>query len=1383
MSELSIKSVKTVCPYCGVGCGMVLDTDGQKVLKVTGDKKHPANFGRLCTKGQTSAQVLTNSGRMESAFVRNDRSHQPVKTSIAQAISYTAKRLRDILDQHGPDAISFYVSGQMSIESQYLANKLAKGFVRTNNIESNSRLCMASAGAGYKLSLGSDAPPGSYQDFDHTHLFLVMGSNMADCHPILYLRMMDRVKAGAKLIVVDPRKTTTADKADLYLPIKPGTDIAFLNGILFLLVQSEKIDSSFIAQYTQGWEFFPEFLVDYTPEKVSEITQLSVEQLKRAADLIANAPEFITCWTMGLNQSTHGTWNTNAICNLHLATGKICRLGSGPFSLTGQPNAMGGREMGYMGSGLPGQRSLVSEKDRMFIEDLWSIERGSISTQLGKGTVDLFSRMALGEIKACWIICTNPVASIPNRKMVIEALQKAELVIAQDAFLDTETNYYADVLLPGALWAEAEGVMINSERNITLMQEAVSPPGDALADWEIIVRVAREMGFTEGFNFSSASEIFEEIKKSYNPTTGYDLRGVSYNALRKSPMQWPCADKNWQRNPIRYLNNGINQPLKTLGDGSQPRLQFATENGKAIFYARPHIDPVEMPNAEFPLILNTGRVQHQWHTLTKTGKIPTLNKLNPGTFLEINLQDAVELGIKTKDKVEVRSRRGYAILPAIVTDRIQPGSCFAPIHWNDVYGENLCINAVTSDQIDPISQQPELKIAAVSLKRINLIEEISDLDSAENSDAHDYDYELPAMAFAPIAEETSVALINSFSEKIGVMDFKPPEFNLDEKLYLSGYISGLTASAKLIQAVPALPADAPIRIEYRGWINGLLAGMFSRVLPMGVNAEFTNKPALTLLWASQTGNAENLAGTFAKEFKAQGWAVNFQSMNDYSLEKLAKDKLVIFVTSTFGDGDSPDNGGDFWRQLNSESAPALPLLEFALLALGDSNYDQFCGHGKKLFSRLQALGAKPLIDRVDCDTDFEVPANRWLSKLTEKLSGYSGKKTSSNSEVQQSTISSSKSGFTKANPYASRLIINHRLSGNGSAKDVRQFGFDLADSDIHYEAGDALGIWPKNCPEYVYELEQVLNLNADAPVIIDTHERSLHKALIENFEICKPSNEALKLIAEKSKNKSLRDWLVAEDKTELNQWLYGRQLVDILQELSVKLSLDELVAVLKRIQPRLYSIASSSKQFAKEVHLTVSAVRYTRFRDSKKYRKGVCSTFIADRSDHEPMPIFIQPNKHFHVPEKGDLPLIMVGPGTGVAPFRGFLQERQARGDQGKNWLFFGEQHAATDFYYQEELLQFQKDGVLNELSLAFSRDQTQKIYVQDRMRERGREIWQWLEEGAHFCVCGDATRMAKDVDQALRDIVQQYGNFDEAETANYMRKLNMDKRYLRDVY
>lgn len=1386
MSNSASKSVRSVCPYCGVGCGMVLETDGEKIIKVSGDKHHPANSGRLCTKGQTSAQALVNSGRMESAFVRSQRNRDPVKTPIAQAITTTAQRLREILDKHGPDSLSFYVSGQMSIESQYLINKLAKGFVRTNNIESNSRLCMASAGMGYKLSLGADAPPGSYDDFDHTDLFFVIGANMADCHPILYLRMMDRVKAGAKLIVVDPRRTTTADKAHVYLPIKAGTDLALLNGLLFLLHQAGKTDAEFIANYTQGWEDFPAFLADYSPENVSAITGLPVASIIKAAQLIGEAPEFITCWTMGLNQSTHGTWNTNAICNLHLATGKICRRGSGPFSLTGQPNAMGGREMGYMGPGLPGQRSLLVENEREFIEQFWNLPAGTISTNLGKGTVDMFERMARGDVKACWIICTNPVASVPNRNIVIEGLQRAELVIAQDAFLDTETNRYADILLPAALWAEAQGVMINSERNITLMQQAVNPPGDALADWEIIARVAQEMGFTQGFNFASAAEVFEEIKQSYNPKTGYDLRGVSHARLRENPLQWPCADENSARNPIRYVNNGIHQPLKVNADGSIPVLRFATESGKAIFLARPHVNPAEMPDEEFPMVLNTGRVQHQWHTLTKTGKIATLNKLNPGTFVEINPEDATALGIRNKDKVEIRSRRGHAILPAVVTDRVQPGNCFAPIHWNDIYGEHLCINAVTSDCVDAISRQPELKIAAVSLKRVEVFAQDDDAyaDYVNNGACAPADAPR-GMAFAPLAMEKSMTLIKTFAEKIGVVETVAPQFSAQEKNYLAGFVGGLQASAQLIQAIPALPYDAPISPEYREWVNGLLAGLFSRVLPMGVPASSIDQPALILLWASQTGNAESLAQQFAHELSSVGWRVDVQSMNDYPLEKLALDNYAIFITSTFGDGDAPDNGGDFWSELNNAKTLSLEKLQFGLLALGDSNYEQFCGHGKKLFTRLQALGAQALIERVDCDTDFEVPAAQWFAKLKEQLipAVASLQATTASASATLSMPVPSTENYSKTNPYPARLIVNNRLSGEGSGKDVRQFGFDIRESGIHYEAGDALGMWPKNCPEYVFEFEQALNLNADAPLVVDTREKPLHEALIENYEIVRPSLEALQLIAERSASKELKALLDPQRRQELQEWLYGRQLVDILQEFPIRASLEEIVPLLKRIQPRLYSIASSPKVQPGRIDLTVSAVRYTRFRDSKKIRKGVASTFLADRASEVDVPIFVQPSKHFHVPEQGDTPLIMVGPGTGVAPFRGFLQERQARGDAGKNWLFFGEQHAATDFYYQEELLQFQKDGVLHELSLAFSRDQAQKIYVQDRMRERGEELWDWLEAGAHFCVCGDASRMAKDVDQALREIIQQYGNYDEAETVNYIRKLNMEKRYLRDVY
>ncbi|MDT5124749.1 MAG: sulfite reductase flavoprotein alpha-component, partial [Mycobacterium sp.] len=444
---MTTRTTRTACSYCGVGCGISVETRDDPVTglpviaRVSGDRLHPTNFGRLCTKGATHAELMrADEGRLTTALVRPSRDGALAAADVDDAVAEAGRRLRAILDEHGPDAVALYVSGQMSIEAQYLATKLAKGFVRTTHIESNSRLCMASAGTGYKQSLGADGPPGSYTDFDQTDLFFVIGSNMADCHPILFLRMADRLKAGAKLIVVDPRRTTTADKADLYLPIKPGTDLALLNGILHLLVEGGDIDTAFIAEHTEGWDAMPGFLADYPPDVVAAITGLVEADIRTAAAMIAEAGEWMSCWTMGLNQSTHGTWNTNAICNLHLATGAICRTGSGPMSLTGQPNAMGGREMGYMGPGLPGQRAVTSAEDRAFVETQWGLPDGTVRTDVGPGTIEMFGRLGTGEIKACWIICTNPVATVANRSTVIAGLENAQLVITQDAYRDTATN-------------------------------------------------------------------------------------------------------------------------------------------------------------------------------------------------------------------------------------------------------------------------------------------------------------------------------------------------------------------------------------------------------------------------------------------------------------------------------------------------------------------------------------------------------------------------------------------------------------------------------------------------------------------------------------------------------------------------------------------------------------------------------------------------------------------------------------------------------------------------------------------------------------------------------------------------------------------------------
>ncbi|BBY30510.1 bifunctional nitrate reductase/sulfite reductase flavoprotein subunit alpha [Mycolicibacterium sediminis] len=1240
------------------------DTGLPVITRVSGDTLHPTNAGRLCTKGATHAELMAaTDGRLTTALMRSDRDGEFAEVDVDDAVAEAGRRLRAIVDEHGPDAVALYVSGQMSIEAQYVATKLAKGFVRTTHLESNSRLCMASAATGFKQSLGADGPPGSYADFDTTDLFFVIGSNMADCHPILYLRMVDRLKAGARLIVVDPRRTTTADHADLHLPIRPGTDLALLNGILHLLVINGDVDADFIAEHTEGWDPMPEFLADYPPHVVARITGLAEDDIRTAATMIAEAGDWTTCWTMGLNQSTHGTWNTNAICNLHLATGAICRPGSGPMSLTGQPNAMGGREMGYMGPGLPGQRTVTSPADRAFVETRWGLAAGTIRSDVGPGTIEMFERMAAGDVKACWVICTNPVASVANRSTVIDALRTAELVVTQDAYRDTATNRYADVVLPATLWAESDAVMVNSERTLTLMAQSVPAPGQAMPDWQLICRVAEHMGFGADFAYASSEEIFAEIREFSNPRTGYDLRGASYDRLRETPLQWPVAPGGADRNPTRYLNDGVSQDPYVDADGHRPRLAFPTPSRRAVFHPRPHVDPAERPDGEYPIVLNTGRLQHQWHTMTKTGRIAKLNKLNPGPFVEVHPDDAVTLDVVDGGRVELTSRRGRAIVPAVVTDRVLAGTCFVPFHWNDEHGADLTINALTSDAVDPDSLQPEFKACAVRLTAVTP--------------------DTPA---------------------------------------------------------PPLPDDV-------------------------VEDVVTDGPLV--LWASQTGTAEDVASRVAGRI----CGARLIAMDQATPADLSEAGDVVIVTSTFGAGGPPDNGAGFWDRLSRDDQPALDGVRYAVLGIGDRSYDDFCGYAKSLDRRLSDLGASTLLDRTECEAYDDEPMARW----TDRVSGILGRSAAATDGPPSAAVAEP---FTRHRPLRVPLGRNVLLTPPTADKEVRLFGFDVSEHDVTYSVGDALGVYVVNAPEVVDAWLSATGLAGSEAVHVDGEDVDLRDALSSSYDVCRVTPNLLSFMAERCGDGAAARMLTRSS-SERDAWLVGRNGLDVVEAFAVRAEPAEWLDALVRLTPRSYSIASSPLVSPHEVQTTVSVVRYRS--PSGARRGGVSSTFLADRATHAE--VFLQPSPHFRPPEDGATPMIMVGPGTGVAPFRGFLQERRALGHIGRNWLFFGDRHRAENFYFRDDLEDMVRDGLLDRLDLAFSRDQAERRYLQHDMTRSGADLWRWLCEGAHLYVCGDAARMAKDVDDALTAIIRRHGHLSADAARDYKRELVATKRYVRDVY
>lgn len=565
-----------------------------------------------------------------------------------------------------------------------------------------------------------------------------------------------------------------------------------------------------------------------------------------------------------------------------------------------------------------------------------------------------------------------------------------------------------------------------------------------------------------------------------------------------------------------------------------------------------------------------------------------------------------------------------------------------------------------------------------------------------------------------------------------------------------------------------LPNDAPYSDNQRAWLGGFFAGLHSQLVQNSSNAQTAR--TIHILYGSQTGTAESVARDAVKVAKAHGLNPVIKSMDEVDADALTKMETLLIVTSTYGEGEMPDNAQVLWSAVKADSMAKLENLQFAVLALGDTSYDLFCQAGIDWDNRLAELGATRLQTRVDCDVEYEEPAEEWMHSVIPALAG------SDATTAIVSEDSDDKSQYNRKNPFPAKLLVNRLLTTENSSKETRHYEISIAGSGLSYEAGDALCVVPTNCPDLVAEILKAIKCDGDEII----NDVSLREALQNQFEIKTPSKELLQEIATRSGNQELNNAL--NDKDALSNYLWGRDTLDLLlQNPSVEFSAAEFLALLKPLQHRAYSISSSGKANPETVHLTVASVRYNAF---DRQHKGVCSTFLADlTNENTPIRCFFTPNKVFRVPDNNDLPMIMVGPGTGIAPFRAFLQERQFRGAKGKNWLFFGDRNAATDFIYRDELEVMQKDGLLNRLDLAFSRDQEEKIYVQDKMREHGAELFAWLEQGGYFFVCGDAYHMAKDVDKALHDVIATHGNKTEQQAIDYVNQLKKDKRYVRDVY
>jgi assimilatory nitrate reductase catalytic subunit len=697
-------AVRTTCPYCGVGCGVLARTVAGAAVEISGDPDHPANSGTLCSKGSALGETLTQDGRLLYPQIGAQR------VSWDAALDHVSEGFSRIIREHGPDSVALYVSGQLLTEDYYVANKLMKGFIGSANIDTNSRLCMASAVAGHKRAFGEDLVPGCYEDLELADLIVLVGSNTAWCHPILFRRIAQarERRPGMKLVVIDPRRTPTSDSADLHLPIRAGTDVWLFNGLLSWLQASGAVDRAFVSTRTQNVEVTLEAAQACagTPEAVATACGVDAARIREFFALFASTERVVTAFSQGVNQSSSGTDKVNSIINCHLLTGRIGRPGMGPFSITGQPNAMGGREVGGLANTLAAHLELTDAAHRACVQEFWRSPR--IAERPGLKAVELFDAIHAGRVKAVWIMATNPVVSLPDADRVREALSRCELVVVSDCIARTDTTDHAHVLLPAAAWSEKDGTVTNSERQISRQRAFLPLPGEAKPDWWIITEVARRMGFGAAFDFSSPHEIFAEharlsgtrnegpSARAFNIAGLADLSPAEYEEME--PVQWP----------VTAARAGT---ARLFGDG-----RFWHPDGRARFVPTAPRSPAHSTTEEFPLVLNTGRIRDQWHTMTRTGLSPRLSDHVGEPFVDMHAQDALLSGARVGELARVTTRWGSMVARVRASGEIARGTVFVPIHWNDQYASQGRVGALVNGVVDPISGEPEFKHTPVRVE-------------------------------------------------------------------------------------------------------------------------------------------------------------------------------------------------------------------------------------------------------------------------------------------------------------------------------------------------------------------------------------------------------------------------------------------------------------------------------------------------------------------------------------------------------------------------------------------------------------------------------------------------------------------------------------------